>query len=153
MRLSDYWTDLPRPRFELKAEPEDFCVEEILLPRPTSVCKHPGYMMFRLEKRSLSTGAVVRDLAARWNVRVMDIKMAGQKDVHALTRQNLTVPLSSWKALAPHIELSRGVYSVEAVGPVAEPLKLGAGLLGGKAPVDRGLRVIAPFRPGGALTA
>ncbi len=93
--MTDAFETLPRQLadFEpapglLKADYEDFVVEELPLYEPSGSGTHTYFL---LEKRGLSTMQAVADIARALNVRRRDIGYAGLKDARAVTRQWLSV--------------------------------------------------------------
>jgi tRNA pseudouridine13 synthase len=72
----------------IKAEPEDFIVEEIPLYEPSGQGQH---VYARIEKRGLSTYQVMQAMAHRLHVPPGAIGYAGLKDARALTRQTLSI--------------------------------------------------------------
>ncbi|RMG12303.1 MAG: tRNA pseudouridine(13) synthase TruD [Deltaproteobacteria bacterium] len=81
--------DLPPAAGTVKACPEDFEVEEVLLHPPEGEGEH---LYLRVEKRGRNTREVVRALAAALGLRPAEVGVAGQKDRQAVTRQWLSVP-------------------------------------------------------------
>lgn len=79
---------LPGIGGQLKAQPEDFFVEEIPLYQPAGTGEHT-YLV--IEKRGLSTYAAVRAIAQALNVSPKNIGYAGLKDTRAVTRQMISV--------------------------------------------------------------
>ncbi|HCW89385.1 MAG TPA: tRNA pseudouridine(13) synthase TruD [Marinobacter sp.] len=71
-------------RAYLKAEPEDFRVDEIL-PLPPGVAGE--HLCLYIEKRGDNTEYLARQLAALAGCRPMDVSFCGLKDRHAVTRQ------------------------------------------------------------------
>ncbi len=72
----------------IKASPEDFLVEEQPLYQPTGEGEH---LYLFIEKRDLSTSALVSIVARHFGVRERDVGYAGLKDRAAITRQLLSV--------------------------------------------------------------
>jgi tRNA pseudouridine13 synthase len=88
--------DLPRGTAELpdiggvlRSRPEDFHVEEL---PAYDADGRPGHLLLRMQKRSLSTEEVVRELARQLRVPRAEIGVAGLKDRDALTVQRVSVP-------------------------------------------------------------
>jgi len=87
---------LPRARTsdgtggELKAEIEDFEVEEIPAYEPSGEGEH---VFLWVEKRDTPSEEMVRKLAQALSVRPADIGVAGMKDRRAVTRQFVSVPV------------------------------------------------------------
>lgn len=71
-----------------KAEVEDFIVEEIPLYDFSAVGDH---VLFKIEKRGVSTLHAIQDIARALNVSPRDIGYAGLKDARAVTRQWLSI--------------------------------------------------------------
>jgi tRNA pseudouridine13 synthase len=72
------------PRVEIKAQPEDFIVEELALYEPCGTGTHT-YLW--IEKRHANTLDATRKLAAFLGKRAADAGIAGLKDAQAVTRQ------------------------------------------------------------------
>lgn len=72
----------------IRAGPEDFQVEELPLYRPSGEGEH---VMAFVEKRALSTPAMVARVARALGVAPRSVGFAGYKDKHALTRQWISV--------------------------------------------------------------
>jgi len=89
----------------LKAEPEDFRVEETLSFVPSGDGPH---WLLRVEKRSANTRWVAAELARLAGVPVGDVGYAGLKDRHAVTVQWFSVPGRPQPA-----EFWSGVHSTE----------------------------------------
>jgi tRNA pseudouridine13 synthase len=68
----------------VKAQPEDFIVEEVALYEPGGVGDHT---YFRVEKRGITTHEAARRLARSLAKRPNDAGIAGLKDAQAVTRQ------------------------------------------------------------------
>jgi tRNA pseudouridine13 synthase len=84
------WTaDLPGISGRIRAEPEDFVVEEI----PAYDRSGVGEFLFLwIEKRGMGAEHFVREVARRLGIRPGDVGTAGIKDRHAVTRQWISVP-------------------------------------------------------------
>jgi tRNA pseudouridine13 synthase len=85
----------------LRAQPEDFIVEENLGFAPAGTGQH---VLLRVRKRDANTQWVARALAKVCGCRVMDVGYAGLKDRRAVAVQWFSVPKSSqsldaWQAL------------------------------------------------------
>ncbi|HET6203704.1 MAG TPA: tRNA pseudouridine(13) synthase TruD [Planctomycetota bacterium] len=78
----------PPVRGEIKAEPEDFLVEEVPIYPPTGVGTH---VFFLLEKRGIATFEAIRRLARALGRREEEFGYAGLKDARALTRQLVSI--------------------------------------------------------------
>ena len=86
----------------LRAEPEDFRVDEIAGFEPSGAGEHA---LLWVEKRGANTEFVARELARHAGVPEMAVGYAGLKDRHAVTTQRYTVHLAGradpdWSALA-----------------------------------------------------
>ncbi|MCW5578999.1 MAG: tRNA pseudouridine(13) synthase TruD [Dokdonella sp.] len=86
---------------ELRREPADFRVEEILGFAPSGSGEHAFVL---IEKTAANTEWVARELARRLGLAPVAIGFAGLKDRHAITRQAFTVHLGQraepdWQAL------------------------------------------------------
>ncbi|HEX9731520.1 MAG TPA: tRNA pseudouridine(13) synthase TruD [Thermoanaerobaculia bacterium] len=88
----------------IRAQPEDFVVEELPLFPPTGEGTHTHLW---IEKRLRTTDDVARDLARAVGVPPREVGYAGRKDRHAVTRQWFSVP-----ELAP--EQARGLELPDA---------------------------------------
>lgn len=85
----------------IRAEPEDFIVEEHLGFAPAGSGQH---VLLKVRKRDANTQWVARELAKVCRCRPMDVGYAGLKDRHAVAVQWFSVPQSSqsldtWRAL------------------------------------------------------
>src|SRR5262245_32277313 len=74
---------------ELKAEPEDFQVEEIAAYEPSGEGEH---LYLWIEKRDVSADELQARLSRALGCSRSDIGMAGLKDRRAVTRQWVSVP-------------------------------------------------------------
>jgi tRNA pseudouridine13 synthase len=72
----------------IKAEPEDFVVEEIALYEPSGEGQH---VYVYLEKRGLGTYQAMNAMARRLGIATKDIGYAGLKDAQAVTRQMISI--------------------------------------------------------------
>ena len=88
-RLPYITGDLPGIGGQLRAQPDDFRVDEVPSYEPSGVGDH---LFIHIEKRTLTTPQVVDQLAKTMNVRAGDIGYAGLKDRHAITSQWLSLP-------------------------------------------------------------
>ena len=79
----------PLPRAQLRAEPEDFRVEEQLSFAPSGEGPH---WLLRVEKRAANTGWVAAEIARLAGVPVAEVGYAGLKDRHAIAVQWFSVP-------------------------------------------------------------
>ncbi len=87
-RLPYLTAELPGVGGHIRQQPEDFVVEEVPAYAPIGKGEHT---YIRVEKRGLSTFALVQQLAEELGVRRRDIGYAGLKDTWAVTRQTLSV--------------------------------------------------------------
>lgn len=78
----------PLPPVRVKAEPEDFIVEEVPLYEASGTGTHT-YLW--IEKRGLNTLDAVRHLARHFGQRERDAGIAGLKDARAVTRQWISI--------------------------------------------------------------
>ncbi|MBI3847853.1 MAG: tRNA pseudouridine(13) synthase TruD [Planctomycetes bacterium] len=85
-------SDIPGIGGVLKAEIEDFVVEEVPLYEP---CGSGEHVYFQIEKRDLSTFEAIGRVARALGVRPHEIGSAGLKDSRAVARQTLSVALVS----------------------------------------------------------
>lgn len=76
----------------LRAEPEDFCVEEELGFRPAGIGQH---VLLKIRKRNANTQWVARELARACPCRAAEVGYAGLKDRLAVAVQWFTVPAST----------------------------------------------------------
>lgn len=88
---------------------EDFVVDELPAYLPAGEGEH---LYLRVEKRDLSTNALVRALCARFRLREVDVGYAGRKDERAIARQWLSVPA---RALVDEQGAAR-IADVESIG-------------------------------------
>jgi len=84
-RLTD---DIPGTGGRLRAEVDDFAVEEIPLYAPSGEGEH---VLFEIEKHGIPTREAVRRLARALGANPESFGVAGQKDARAVTRQWLSV--------------------------------------------------------------
>ncbi len=73
----------------IRAQPEDFRVDEVLLYPPLGSGSH---LYLQVEKRLLNTDDVARSLARALDLPARDVGYAGRKDRVAVTRQWFSVP-------------------------------------------------------------
>lgn len=90
-------------RAGLKASPESFRVDEQLGFKPTGAGNH---WLVRLEKRDLTTSALIDWAARATGTRARDIGFSGLKDRHAVTTQWLSFPHEAFdsKAFRAHCD-------------------------------------------------
>jgi len=91
----------PLGRGVLRAEPEDFLVEEQL---GFSAAGSGQHVLLKVRKRDANTQWVARELARACGCRALDVGYAGLKDRHAVALQWFTVPqsrmtLDGWTAV------------------------------------------------------
>jgi tRNA pseudouridine13 synthase len=90
----------------IKAQPEDFAVEELSLYDP---CGHGEHTYVRIEKRGLSTFEAVRAVAQELHIPARGIGFAGIKDAQAVARQTLSLmhvePEEVEKLFIPGLEI------------------------------------------------
>jgi len=81
--------DLPGIGGVLRAQPEDFIVDEV----PAYPASGAGDHVFaRIEKRGVNTAEAVRRIARAVGAGERDVGVAGMKDRHAVTRQWISLP-------------------------------------------------------------
>lgn len=107
----------------LRAQLEDFCVEEIPLYEPLGEGDHTFVWV---EKRDRNTEDVARELARAARVPPRDVGYAGRKDRRAIARQWFSVP-----GLAPERALALSIAGVAVLRAVPHPHKLRTGQLRG----------------------
>ncbi len=96
-----FWTaDLPGIGGRLKAQPEDFEVEEIPAYPPSGSGE---FLYLWVEKRAMGAEYFVRQVARRLGLPPTEVGTAGLKDRHAVTRQMVSVP-ATVEARLPHLE-------------------------------------------------
>lgn len=88
MELPYITADLPGVGGIIKAEPEDFFVQEIPLYEPSGEGEH---VYCEIQKKGKTTFEVVNDFAARLNIPRFNIGYAGMKDANAVTRQVISI--------------------------------------------------------------
>ena len=82
----------PPARGRIRAQPEDFRVEEQLGFAPDGTGSH---LLLKVEKRGANSGWVAAALARQAAVASRDVGMSGHKDRDAVTRQYYTLPESA----------------------------------------------------------
>jgi tRNA pseudouridine13 synthase len=100
--------DLPGVGGTLRASPEDFEVEEL----PEYLPSGEGEFIYLwVEKRGLSAEQLTSHLARELGIALQDVGMAGMKDRHAVTRQQVSVPRKAAERVAafqhPQIRILR----------------------------------------------
>jgi tRNA pseudouridine13 synthase len=99
---------------KIKSRPDDFVVEEFLtLPE---FSPSGEYVIYRLEKRGLSTLEVVNRLVHKYGVRDREINFAGIKDKYALTSQYLSIKGKRLK------EIRERNFSLTPLGRAVRPV-------------------------------
>ena len=81
----------------IKAEPEDFVVEEIPAYEP---CGQGEHLFLWIEKRNVTADGLVRHVAHTLGVDPREIGTAGLKDTRAVTRQYVSVPARAEAAVS-----------------------------------------------------
>jgi len=82
---------LPGIGGRIKAQPEDFEVEEVPAYEPSG---SGDFLYLWIEKRSMGAEYFMRQIAHRLEIAPGDVGAAGLKDRHAVTRQMVSVPVS-----------------------------------------------------------
>jgi tRNA pseudouridine13 synthase len=111
-RLDDLprsFPDRPRVVARIKAEPEDFLVDEIPAYPATGEGQH---LFLFIEKRDRPAGDFLRRVASALRVDPGEIGTAGTKDRRAVTRQWMSVP-ASCEARLPEVEALDDVRIIE----------------------------------------
>lgn len=108
----------------LKAQPEDFVVEEQLGFEPTGEGEH---LWLWVEKRGMNTDALSRELASQLGVSAALISFSGMKDRQALTRQWFSVHSTAlWTLSDDWLSAEGGEYRVLRAERGARKLRRGA---------------------------
>jgi tRNA pseudouridine13 synthase len=81
-------SDIPGTGGRLRAEPEDFEVEELPLYPATGAGEH---VLVEVEKRGIPTREAVRRIAGALGVQPEDVGVAGMKDARAVARQRMSI--------------------------------------------------------------
>ncbi len=107
----------------IKAEPEDFIVEEVLDPEwVDAVNVRPGpHALYAVRKRSLTTHELLDLLAGRLDLPVHDLSAAGLKDKHAVTTQHVTVRVDVHRPLPPKT-IQADSYQARLLGYVRQAI-------------------------------
>lgn len=92
-----------------RGQADDFVVDELPAYLP---CGEGEHLYLKIEKRELSTTAVVRALCGRFRLREVEVGYAGRKDERAVSRQWLSVPARALMDEAGTFRLA----DVEALG-------------------------------------
>jgi len=133
--LSLYWPDFylqnlayinhkPVLSGELKSQPEDFIVKEIL---GFNLSGQGDHLCLFIEKWYLNTRDIVQSLADHFEVQSQSIGYCGLKDKFALTRQWFSVDLSVSRFAADHLKslvLDDGFASDESDAPNTAGFKI-----------------------------
>src|SRR5437870_5416278 len=80
----------------IRAQPEDFEVEEIPAYEP---CGEGEHLFLWIEKRSMGAEFFTRQIAQRLGIAPGEVGTAGLKDRHAVTRQYVSVPAAAEERL------------------------------------------------------
>lgn len=80
--------DIPGIGGQIRVHNEDFIVDEVPAYEP---CGEGEHVYFRVEKRGVSTGLLIKEIAANLGIQTKSISCAGLKDKHAIARQTLSV--------------------------------------------------------------
>jgi len=109
----------------IRAQPEDFHVQEIPLIEPSGEGVH---LWLELEKRNANTNWVAQQLATASGVAMRDVGFAGMKDRHAVTTQWFSVSMqeasqADWKRWS--------IPDVKIIQAIHHPRKLKRGALKG----------------------
>jgi tRNA pseudouridine13 synthase len=117
--------ELPGTGGLLKAQPEDFIVDELPAYAPSGEGAHT---FLQVEKRALTTAEAVTRLASALGFRREEAGTAGQKDRQAVTRQWVSVP-----NVDPERALALSLDGVRVLAAARHPHKLRTGhLLGNR---------------------
>jgi tRNA pseudouridine13 synthase len=127
--------DLPGIGGSLKSVPEDFIVEEIPLYPPSGAGQH---VFAVIEKRGISTYAAMRKISQALNVHQRELGCAGLKDAHAVTRQTISINLTT-----PEDVLALNLPNIKILAATRHHNKLKTGHLTGNRFVIR-VRGVAP---------
>lgn len=110
MELPYITADLPGVGGIIKAEPEDFFVQEIPLYEPSGQGEH---VYCEIQKTGKTTFEVVNEFAARLNIPRHNIGYAGMKDANAVTRQVISIQGASEEQISalriPDVEVQWAV--------------------------------------------
>ncbi|MBP9206613.1 MAG: tRNA pseudouridine(13) synthase TruD [Kofleriaceae bacterium] len=116
--------DLPGVGGRFRQQPEDFVVHEIPAYPTTGQGEH---VFAHVEKRGLTTPAMVGAVARALGVRDRDVGVAGMKDRHAVTRQWISLP----PPVAPEQVLALALPDVTVLAALRHGHKLRTGHLRG----------------------
>jgi tRNA pseudouridine13 synthase len=115
----------PLGQGRLRAEPEDFIVEEQLGFEPAGAGQH---VLLRVRKRDANTQWIARELARACGCRPLDVGYAGLKDRRAVATQWFTVPQSK---ISPEDWVGTGSGEYEVLEAHRHSRKLPRGALAG----------------------
>ena len=115
----------PLGQGRLRAEPEDFIVEEQLGFEPAGAGQH---VLLRVRKRDANTQWVARELARACGCRPLDVGYAGLKDRRAVATQWFTLPQSK---ISPEDWVGMGSGEYEVLEAHRHSRKLPRGALAG----------------------
>ena len=135
---------LPRIAATLRAQPEDFVVEEDLGFAPAG---HGQHLLVKVQKRNANTQWVARELARAAGCRPADVGYAGLKDRRALARQWFSLP----RGAAEHTVATLAGEEFAVLEAHAHTRKLPRGALAGNRFAIR-LRVPAGTAASGAAS-
>src|SRR5688572_2208681 len=107
----------------IKSVPEDFVVVEELTPASlgTIAAEVGPFLLYEVQKRSLTTHELLDALANRLHAPVSDLAAAGLKDKHALTTQHVTVRIDANRRLPPRSIEARS-FTARQLGFVREAI-------------------------------
>jgi tRNA pseudouridine13 synthase len=108
---------------EIRREPEDFIVDEVLGFEPDGVGNHA---LLVVEKRGANTGWVAAQLARHAGVAVRDVGFSGHKDRHALTQQAYSLPLPALFDVTQCLQWQGEGYAVRAAHRHGRKLRPGS---------------------------
>jgi tRNA pseudouridine13 synthase len=115
----------PLGQGRLRAEPEDFIVEEQLGFEPAGAGQH---VLLRVRKRDANTQWIARELARACGCRPLDVGYAGLKDRRAVATQWFTLPQSK---ISPEDWVGMGSGEYEVLEAHRHSRKLPRGALAG----------------------
>lgn len=104
----------------IKKFPEDFVVEEI----PVGFNGSGDYAIYRLTKKDYNTESAVQYICKKFNIQRTNVKYAGSKDKHAITKQYISIFKDKG-----HLKIDNDTIKLEFISFHDEPLSLGS-LLG-----------------------
>ncbi len=127
--------DLPGIGGKMRVEIDDFIVEEVPAYEP---CGEGEHTFFGVEKRDISTPALIQKLAQALGVSEREISSAGLKDTRAVARQTLSI---QW--IPPETILALNVDKAQILWAIRHTNKLRSGHLRGNRFTLR-IRDVAP---------